>query len=221
MALHNNTLYAFLVDGTGLVFYKRLFLGSGSILNEPWEVVPGIALTDVKVAATMSNGRLILCAKGIGDQQIYLNELAPGGRSWSGWSLVPGKGYTNSSPALAAFQDELYLFIRNIISGHILTKVRLTDGDWTDWAELPGWIVTHTPVAATVSANQLLVFLTNADESAHYVNVSSDTGTWSRWQPLPNSFVTDALLAATSIGASLYLFARGIDDYQIYMRSTI
>ena len=95
MALHDNVLYAFAVRDDGAILFKRLYIGSGNLLDEPWTEVPGGGHTDTAVSATTSNGRLVLAAKGIQSRQVYLNELAPGGRSWSGWVAIPGGGQTN------------------------------------------------------------------------------------------------------------------------------
>jgi len=218
LALHDQVLYAFAVRDDGAVMYKRLFIGSGDLLNEPWTEVPGGGRTDAAVAATTSNGRLVLSVKGI-HQQIYLNELAPGGRSWSGWVVIPGDGRTNTAPALASFQDELYVFIRQLTSGRIRTNVRAADAAWTDWVELPGNVTSDAPAAAVAASGQLHVFAKGVDR-VPYWNVSSDTGTWSLWQAMPSGGNTDAAMAATAIENRLYLFGQGIDDRQIYMRYT-
>jgi hypothetical protein len=214
-AMHNTVLYAFAIRDDGAIVYTRLFDGGG-----PWTEVPGGARTDAAVAATTANGRLVLATKDVQDKQIYLNELAPGARSWSGWYVVPGGVRTDTSPGLAAFQDELYVLARDPNSGHILTKVRTPDGDWSDWAQIPGSGVTDASIAAVSVSDQLYLFLKGVDDRAPYWNVASDTGTWSLWQAIPNGGATDVGLAATSIGNQVYLFAKGIDDHQLYMRYT-
>src|SRR5262249_18990784 len=146
MALHDTVLYAFAIRDDGAIMFKRLFLKSGGILNDPWAEVPGGGRTDAAVSAAVVNGCLVLTAKGIQDQQIYLNELAPAGRSWSGWYVVPAGGQTDRSPSVEGFQDELYLFIKGLTSQRILVKVRSTEGNWTDWAEVPGAGTTDTKI---------------------------------------------------------------------------
>ncbi len=218
--LHDRMLYAFAVRDDGAIMHKRLFIDSSSLTLEPWIEVPGGFHTDAAVAATVSNGRLVLCAKGV-DQQPYLNELEPGGRgSWSGWFLVPG-GHTDRSPALAAFQDELYILMKDLISGRILTKVRLTGGDWTDWAEVPGKGVTDTSPIAVPAAGQLHLFVKGGHDHKLYWNVASNTGTWSLWQAIPNGGTTDASIVAAVTLKRIYLFERGTDDHRLYMRYTI
>ncbi|HMG76775.1 MAG TPA: hypothetical protein VK582_25095 [Pyrinomonadaceae bacterium] len=220
MALHDNVLYAFAVRDDGAILFKRLYIGSGNLLDEPWTEVPGGGHTDTAVSVTTSNGRLVLAAKGIQSRQVYLNELAPGGRSWSGWVAVPGGGQTNVSPAVASFQDELYVLIKDVGSARVLAKVRSANGDWTDSVELPGTVSTDVPPAAVTASGQLSVFAKGATDGAPFWNVSSDTGTWSRWQAMPSGATTDAALAASAIGNRLYLFSKGTADRQIYMRFT-
>jgi TIR domain len=219
-AMLDRVLYAFAVRDDGAIMYKHLYEGSGPLLNNPWTEVPGGARTDAAVAATTANGRLVLSGKGIQDQQIYLNELAPGGRSWSGWYVVPGGRRTDAGPGLAAFQDKLYVLIKEPASGHILTKVRTPDGDWSDWTQIPGGGVTDVSIAAVSASEELYLFIKGVNDRAPYWNVASDTGTWSLWQAIPNGGTTDEAYAATSIGGRLYLFGKGIDDHQLYMRYT-
>jgi len=220
-AMHDNVLYAFSVRDDGAIMYKPLFDGDGPLLDTPWAEVPGAGRTDAAIAAATANGRLVLSAKGIQDQQIYLNELAPGGRSWSGWFVTPGGGETNAGPGLAAFQDELYVLIKGLTSGHILTKVRTTDGNWTDWAQIPGAGVTDAAIAAVSVSDQLYLFAKGINDRAPYWNVASGTGTWGLWNGIPNGGTTDAAFAVTNISERLYLFAKGIDDRQLYMRHTL
>jgi hypothetical protein len=220
LALHDNVLYAFAVRDDHAILFKRLYIGSGNLLDEPWTEVPGGGHTDTAVSAATANGRLVLAAKGIQSRQVYLNELAPGGRSWSGWVAMPGGAQTNVSPALASFQDELYVLIKDLGSARVLTKVRSANDDWTDLVELPGTVSTDASPTAVAAAGQLSVFAKGATDGAPFWNVSSDTGTWSRWQTMPNSGASDIALAASAIGNRLYLFAKGTTDRQIYMRFT-
>jgi hypothetical protein len=172
----------------------------------------------VPVAATVASGRLVVCAKGL-DNQLYLNELGPGGRGpWTGWQPVPGGGQTNVAPALAAFQEDLYVFIKELTSGRILTKARSAEGEWTNRAEVPGRGVTDQPIAA-VSAGQLHLFVKGVADRRPYSNVASSTGSWSGWSLLPTAGTTDAALAAGAIQNRLYLFAKGVAGRQLYVRS--
>jgi hypothetical protein len=212
-------LHVFAVRDDGQIVHKRAFIGGGPLTNEPWAAVPGGLVTDAAVTAAVGTGRLVLCAKGT-DNQLHVNELAVGGRSWSGWALVPGGGHTNANPALVAFQDELYLFIKGLTSNKVLVQARSPEGDqWTPWAELPGAGRTDASVAATTANNQCYVFVKGLD-GAPYVNVASDSGTWSGWHRLPNPGSTNVALATAAIGSRVYLFAKGVQDNALYVRRT-
>jgi len=100
VALHDRILYAFAIRDDGAIMFKRLFVETGGLLTDPWAEVPGGGRTDGAVSAAVVNGRLVLAAKGIQDQQIYLNELSPAGRVCSGWHAVPGGGQTDRTPAV-------------------------------------------------------------------------------------------------------------------------
>ncbi len=218
-ALHENQLHLFCVRDDGHIMQKRVFIVANPSA-EAWTEVPGGMVTDAAVTAAVATGRLVLCAKRT-DNQLFINELAVGGRTWSGWSPVPGGGQTNVNPMLIDFDDELYLLIKGLTSNRILMKARSPEGAvWTPWAELPG--VGHTDAAITaVSANdQCYVFLKGIDDRAPYFNVASSSGTWSGWKGPPNPGTTDVPFGIAAIGARVYLFAKGIDDKRIYMRRT-
>jgi hypothetical protein len=218
-ALHEQNLHVFAVRDDGQIVHKRAFLGGGPLTNEPWAAVPGGLVTDAAVTAAVGTGRLVLCAKGT-DNQLRVNELAVGGRSWGGWSLVPGGGHTDDNPTLVAFQDELYLFIKGLTSDKVLVQARSPEGDrWTQWAELPGAGRTDVSVAATTANDQCYVFAKGLDGAPH-VNVASDSGTWGGWGRLPNPGSTNVGLATAAIGSRVYLFAKGVQDNALYVRRT-
>jgi hypothetical protein len=215
---HNARTYAFAVQTDGRILHKYYIPDEAEQTIRPWEEVPGGTLTNTNVACATVNGRLVLCAIGQ-NRRIYLNELAPGGRYWSGWSTIPGGGSTDVTPAVATFQDELYVFIKGLTSRRILVKARTVDGDWTPWAEVPGAGRTDAPVAAVATEGQLFLFSKGTDRLP-YVNVVSETGGWSGWQVLPNPGATDTALAPAAVGNRVFLFAKGIEDRQVYVRST-
>lgn len=218
-ALHETSLHLFAVRDDGHIVHKRVFVGNGPLTNEPWVEVPGGFVTDAAVSAAVATGRLVLCTKGT-DNQLYINELACGGRSWSGWSLVPGGGHTNANPTVVNFQDELYLLIKGLTSNDILAMVRSADASsWSEWAELPGAGRTEAGMAA-VSANEQCYVAVKGLNNAPWINIASNTGSWSGWSELPNPGTTDVALATAAIGARVYLFAKGINDRQLYVRRT-
>jgi hypothetical protein len=219
-ASHNAQVYAFAVLGDGRIQCRRFADPQEESTSEPWREVPGGLLTNTAVASGVVNGRLVLCALGQ-DQGLYLNELAPGGRYWSGWYQIPGGGSTDVTPTVATFQDELYIFIKGRTSRRILVKARSADGVWTPWAEVPGAGRTDAPITAVQSGGQLYLFIKQPETLAPWANIASGTGTWSGWLPLPNSGVTDVGLASTTVEGQVYLFAKGIDDRRVWVRSTL
>jgi hypothetical protein len=217
---HNARMYAFAVQSDGRILHKFYNPDETEMTIQPWDEVPGGLLTNTAAACATVNGRLVLCAISQ-DRRIFLNELAPGGRYWSGWYTIPGGGSTDVTPTVATFQDELYVFIKGLTSRRILVKTRTVDGDWTPWAEVPGAARTDAPIAAVATEGQLFVFIKGAHDMQPYINVASETGVWSGWQALPNPGATDAALAPAAIGNRVFLFAKGIDDRQVYVRSTV
>ncbi|MFN0108811.1 MAG: hypothetical protein ACKVZH_08150 [Blastocatellia bacterium] len=220
---HNQRMYAFAVKPEGGIQHK--FYSSDDTMEtiRPWQDVPGgqmQMLTSTGVSSAMVNGRLVLCALGQ-DRRVYLNELAPGGRSWSGWQLAPGGGSTDITPTIVGFQDELYLFIKGLTSKRVLMRTRTVNGDWTPYGEVPGAARTDSPITTIATEGQLYVFIKGATDRAPYVNVASETGSWSGWHQLPNPGATDVALAAAPAGNRVHLFAKGIDNPSIFVRSTL
>lgn len=216
---HNLKMHAFAVKADGSILHKPFSPDETVESVQSWQEVPGGLLTTTSVSSAIVNGRLVVCAVGQ-DRQVYLNELAPGGRYWSGWQLAPGGGNTDITPTVVGFQDELYLFIKGLTSKRVLMRTRLLDGDWTPYGEVPGAARTDSPITAVVSQGQLFVFIKGANDLAPYVNIASETGSWSGWQQLPNSGSTDVALAAAPSDNRVYLFAKGINNPSIFVRST-
>lgn len=218
-SLHNLRMYTFAVQPDGKIVHKFYTGTEDEHSMQPWQDVPGGVLTNTSVACATVNGRLVLCALSQ-ERQIYLNELAPGGRYWSGWYTIPGGGSTDVTPMVVAFQDELHIFIKGLTSRRVLLKTRTPDGDWSPWAEVPGAARTDAPIAAITAEDQLFVFIKDPSSRAPFVNVASATGTWSGWQMLPNPGATDTALGTAAVNDRVYLFAKGIDDRRVYVRST-
>lgn len=226
-ALHNSRIYAFAVgNNDGRVYHKYYMPGAEEQNTMAWEAVPDGAQTVLpngNVSSATVNGRLVLGALGQ-DGGLYLNELAPGGRYWSGWSTLPGGSAasitTDVAPAVASFQDELYVFIKDAASQRIFMKARTPDGDWTPWSELPGGGLTNAPVTAIATEGQLFVFVTGLDQRP-YANIASETGTWTGWLMLPHGGLTDTAVAPATLGNRVYLFVKGINDRQLYVRTTL
>jgi hypothetical protein len=218
-ALHNHRLYAFAVRNDGRIVHKYYTRSENEQAIQAWEEVPGGLLTNTSVGCATVNGRLVLCALGT-NSGIYLNELAPGGRYWSGWYAIPGGGTTDVTPGVVMFQDELYILIKGHSSNRILLKARTADGDWTPWGEVPGSGLTDGPISPVASEGQLFLLVKGLDLQP-YINVASETGTWSGWSQLPNGRMTDTSIAAATLGSHVVLFLKGVNDRKIYARATM
>ncbi len=216
-AQHNQRMYAFAVKPEGGILHKYFSSEETTETVQSWVDVPGGLLTSTNVSSAMVNGRLVVCALSQ-DRKIYLNELAPGGRYWSGWYQIPGGGNTDVTPALVSFQDELYVFIKGLTSKRILMKARTLNGDWTPWGEVPGAGRTDASITAVTHNGQLFIFVRGTNNLA-YANIASETGTWSGWLQMPATLTTDAPLAAAPAGNQLYLFAKAANASQLFMLS--
>jgi len=217
-SLHNNRMYAFAVKSDGGIIHKIVSDGGSLQPTQSWQDVPGGIQTNTSVTCATVNGRLVLCALGEGGK-IYLNELAPGGRSWGGWYLIPGGGSTDVTPTVVSFQDELYVFIKGQTSKRILLKARTVNGDWTPWAEVPGGGRTDSAITAVATDGQLFIFVKGTN-LLPYTNIASETGTWSGWMQLPNPGIIETSLAPAVAGNRVYLFAKTPDSSQVFVRST-
>lgn len=216
-AQHNQRMYAFAVNSNGGILHKYFSTEETAVPVQSWADIPGGFLTSTNVSSAMVNGRLVVCALSQ-DRKIYLNELAPGGRYWSGWYQIPGGGNTDVTPALVSFQDELHVFIKGLASKRILMKARTLNGDWTAWGEVPGEGRTDASITAVAHEGQLFIFVRGTNNLA-YANIASETGTWSGWLQLPATLTTDAPLAAAPTGNQVYLFAKAATASQIFMLS--
>lgn len=218
-AQHNRRVYAFAVRNDGRIAHKYFTPEENESSIQPWADVPGGLLSNTNISCATVNGRLVLSAINQ-NRMVYLNELAPGGRYWTGWYEIPGGGKTDVAPAVATFQDELYVFIKGLTSRRILVKARTPDGDWSPWAEVPGNGRTDATITPVATEGQLFVFIKGTDQKP-YVNMVSESGTWSGWNMLPNPGATDTALAPAIQGDRVFLFAKGIDDRQLYVRTTL
>jgi hypothetical protein len=174
--------------------------------NPMWGEVPS-PLTATSVATVAADGALVVCARGAGDDQLYVNQLASSPGEWSGWSMIPAGRRTIAAPALAWFQDDLYVLARSA-GRSVLAKAQVVGGHWTDWAEVPsGGQTTSALAVATGVDGQLYVFMKGAANPAGlFMNVASDTGTWNgRWKALGGT--TNTAPAAAAGGGVVYVFA--------------
>jgi subtilisin len=84
------------------------------------------------------------------------------------WALVPGGGFTPSSPAATVLNGNLGLFVRGSDS-RLYVNWLLTNNQWTGWAFVPGGGLTPSTPAATVLEDDLALFVRGIDDRL-YVN---------------------------------------------------
>ncbi len=140
-----------------------------------WSEVPGNGTTDVALAATKQSfcestgAGLLLFAKGIQDQRIYVNGINDASRNWTGWSEVAGGGTTDVALAATEYQQKLFLFAKGINDRR--EYVNTFDGNsWTGWSEVPGGGTTDAALAVTVYQQKLFLFAKGINDRREYVN---------------------------------------------------
>ncbi|MGH3624045.1 MAG: hypothetical protein ACRDQ5_20015 [Sciscionella sp.] len=120
-----------------------------------WTELPGGAVTNFPVAATISrDGELYVFITGT-DQQIYFNHTT--GEDWAGWTLFPGDGRTTHAVA-ATCDPQGNIFV--LLTGkdeHIYASWQ--DGaEWTPWSALGDGGVTQMTTTVTANNDRLCAF---------------------------------------------------------------
>jgi len=139
---------------------------------------------------------------------------------WSGWSEVPGNGFTMSGPATSSYLGNDYAFVRGT-NNHIYMN-SYNGTTWSGWSQVPGNQFTLSgPTAATYVAGDadLLALLVRGTNDHLYMNTFDGT-TWRGWSEVAGNGLTPSAPAATrfvtGLGPVLYLFVRGTDN-KIYL----
>jgi hypothetical protein len=137
--------------------------GRGSPLGAvSWEPLGG-SITSAPAAASPSQGRLDIFARGPGDA-LWTRTLVGG--QWGGWQSLGG--VLTSAPAVAAWSgSRLDVFVRG--SDNALWHKFWDGNSWSGWESLGG-VLTASPAAASWSAGRLDVFVRG-----------SDNALWHRW----------------------------------------
>ena len=136
---------------------------------------------------------------------------------WSGWSEVPGNGFTLSGPATSFYLGTDYAFVQGTNN-----RIYMNTFDGTTlsgWSEVPGNRLTPSAPAATRLytgfGTPLYLFVRGTDNKI-YLNILSGGVSWSDWSQVPgNGFTPDAPGASAFIN-KLDLLVRGTND-RIYV----
>jgi peptidoglycan/xylan/chitin deacetylase (PgdA/CDA1 family) len=131
---------------------------------------------------------------------------------WSGWSQVPGNGFTLSGPATTRYNGNDYVFVRGTNDRIYLNIFNGTT--WSGWSEVPGHGLTLSgPSAALYSvrgATFLGLFVRGTDNKI-YTNTFDGTS-WSGWSQVPGNGFTIDTPTALAYRIPLNLFVRGTDN---------
>src|SRR5947209_10087122 len=97
--------------------------------------------------------------------------------AWSGWSEVPGNGFTLSAPGTTDYQGSLYVFVRG--TDDRIYQNWLTGYSWSGWSEVPGNGFTPAALVATVYQGSLSVFVRGTDDRIYQNWLTGNS--WSGW----------------------------------------
>jgi len=229
---HHGVSYVFASEhGTNRIRFAKL--GDGAL---GWSMAPAGLVSSLSPAAVVCNGRLVLAVTGA-DGALTYAEMRPGGRdSWEPAMKVPSSPATSMPPALATFQDELYVFVIDN-NGDIRVAARTLSGAWTDWSLVPALlpIRTNRPIAvasfstgavspsgkSSFQVTQLHLFGIDTRSSPSVLSqaIASDTGTWNTWAAMPTTLPSALGIATVANQGRLLVFSLG-GDGKIYVRRT-
>jgi hypothetical protein len=133
---------------------------------------------------------------------------------WSGWSEVPGNGFTLSAPATASYNGKDYVFVRGTNNRIYLNSFNGTT--WSGWSPVPGNGSTPSALRAATYKNTLYLFVRGTNNRI-YLN-SFNGATWSGWSPVPGNGSTYDTPGAVLYGSNLDLFVR-VTNNSIYMNT--
>jgi hypothetical protein len=190
-----------------------------------WTPLPN-ATTDAAVAAASLGNRIYVFAKGITDQQIYVNSAVDGHAfdGWGlGWQAIPALK-TNAPPAAAALGTRIYVFAIGLTDNQIYVNSAVNgqgfDGWGQGWQAVPGITTNVAPAAATLG-NRIYIFAKGLQDNRIYVNSAADGQAFGNWKEVEGNGTTDVALGAAALGERIYVFAKGLNDKRIYVNSAV
>jgi hypothetical protein len=193
------------------IWYGYYALLNGTV-NGPfsgWTWLNGPTPTVVSLATDSSY--LYLAAESM-DGSIWHRRMDTSG-IWSTWTQVPG--FTDVSPAIAVFQNRLYLVCKQAGSSNVwYGYVDLTayPSGWSGWTFLPG--PTPDALTLTVSSDCLYVAARGMENGIWYRSMDS-SGTWSGWAALPG--YTPSAIGISVYSGSVQFAARETGNYSLWI----
>ena len=134
--------------------------------------------------------------------------------AWTGWSEVPGNGFTLSGPATTFYQGKNYVSVRGT-NNHIYVN-SFNGTTWSGWSEVLGHGLTPSAPRAVAFGTTLSLFVRGTDNKI-YANTLNGT-TWSGWSLVPGNGSTFDTPNAVANGNNLLLFVRGTNNH-LYVNS--
>ena len=201
---YRGALYAFYVRGWSPYYYifGRVICESPSVAgvgDNEFPLTRGFALDRYGAAAVVYNGILHVFWKSLFLSQRYISSKTFDGNTWSDRKTVTIDGPWDGSPAVAVFDDQLFLFYGG--GG----RYRTFDG--TSWSEENSWMPStdgNTTPAACVFDGALHVFFLHHGKIFYK---SFDGSTWSSICSVPSSPKDEPRdLACAANNGKLYLF---------------
>jgi len=192
------------------IWYNYVIPDTGRSLGT-WTKIDGA--TPDKMSAAVFNNRLYLAVRGT-DNRIYIRYMTTGG-TFSPWSAVPG-GFTTMPPAITAFNNYLYLIVKDATDNKIWWNKMDTAGNWAGWQLMDG--MSPSTAALTEFNGLLYIFVRGTDNRIYYR--SMDKGeVFSSWTGM-NGFTDDSPAICNYQGRSLlYLVVKGVGSNQIWYNS--
>src|SRR4051794_25359135 len=135
---------------------------------------------------------------------------APTLAAWSGWSQVPGNGFTYAAPNAVSYGGRLYLFVYGGGDG---VYVNVKNGSaWSGWAPVPGNLPTYSAPTAVVYNNHLWLIVRGP--KGHLTRNIYNGASWSGWSTLSLDTGYGAP-EAVAYGGGRYVFDRYINSIKL------
>jgi len=212
IAFFNSRLYC-AVKGYGSNAIYLNSMDPGTLLWGSWVLQLGATPSGPSLA--YSPTYLYMAVRGT-NNRIYWRRMTAGG-SWSAWTPIP-TGYTDTTPAIAFFNNRLYAAVKGYGStGIYLNSMDTGTLTWGGWLLQPG--ATYAGPALTASPTHLYILVRGSVGNYKiYWRRMAAGGAWSSWTA-PATGGTDATPAAAYFNNQLYLVVKGTGSYGIYLNA--
>jgi len=174
-----------------------------------WVLMDGQSPTYASLA--VFNNRLYVAVRGT-DNKIYLRYMDSLG-TFSAWSVVPA-GWTIVAPAIAAFNNRLYMVVKSSTDNGIWWNSMDAAGNWSGWQLLDG--ATGEAASLAVFNNRLYLAVKGTDNFIYY-RYMDGSGVWSSWRRLNGT--TTHSPAIVAFNNRLYLVVKSSTDTRLWLNS--